>query len=54
MGNNKLQLNPDKTEQLWILEPSRSGNVPSLILDKVALPQTDLVQNLGVLLDSPP
>ncbi|KAM6466454.1 uncharacterized protein PHA67_012250 [Liasis olivaceus] len=52
MGNNRLQLNPGKTEWLWVGGSSVSRSLPSLVLDGVALPQTDPVHNLGVLLDS--
>lgn len=52
MGNNRLQLNPGKTEWLWVNGSSVSGTLSSLELDGIALPQTDPVHNLGVLLDS--
>lgn len=52
MGNNRLQLNPSKTEWLWVLGSSSSGTMPSLVLDGVVLPQTDPVHNLRVFLDS--
>lgn len=43
MGNSRLQLNTGKKRAVLVLEPSGSGNAPSLILDKVALFQTDLL-----------
>lgn len=51
MRNNRLQHNLGKTEWLWVLGITGSRTMPSLVLDRIALPQTDLVHNLGVLLD---
>lgn len=52
MGNYRLQLNPGKTEWLWIWGPTSSKIMPFLVLDGVSLPQRDLVYNLEFLLDS--
>lgn len=38
-------------EWLWIFGHSRDKFLPSLVLDGVSLPQTDLLRNLEVLLD---
>lgn len=46
IGNNKLQLNPSKTEWLWILRPIASRTMPSLVLEEY---QTEPVSNLGLL-----
>lgn len=35
----------------WVLGITGSRTMPSLVLDRIALPQTDLVHNVGVLLD---
>lgn len=51
MGNNSVQLNLGKIEWLRVLGLSSSGTMPSLVLNGVALPQTDPVYNLEVLLD---
>lgn len=49
MRNKKLQLNPDKTEGLWLLGPTVSRTMPSLLLDGIALPHIDPVcSKLGV------
>ena len=52
MGNNRIRLNPGKMEWLWVNGCSISRPWSSLVLDGVALPQTDLGRNMGVLLDS--
>ena len=52
MGNNRIQLNPGKMEWLWVGGSSVPVNLTSLVLDGVALPQTDPVRNLGILLGS--
>ena len=52
MGNNRFQLNPGKTEWLWIDGSSGSRKLSSLDLDGVALTNSDSVWNFGVLLDS--
>ncbi|XP_053120143.1 uncharacterized protein LOC128330801 [Hemicordylus capensis] len=51
MGENKLKLNPDKTEVL-IVRGRNSRDVFDLpVLDRVTLPQKEQVRSLGVLLD---
>lgn len=47
--NNRFQLNPGKTE--LVLGHAGSWAMPPLVLAGFALPQTDLMHNLGVLLD---
>lgn len=37
MRRNHLQLNPNKTECLWILGPPGSKDFPFILLDQVAL-----------------
>lgn len=51
MGNHRLK--PGKTESLWLRGASGSGGLPSLVLDGMALPHRDLVNNFGALLDLP-
>lgn len=48
---NRLQFNLGKIEWLWVLGTSGRRDLTSLILNEVALPQTDIVSNLGVHLD---
>lgn len=38
MGMNCLQLNLTEAKGLWMLGPGRSGHIPSLTLDRIALP----------------
>lgn len=38
IGNNRLYLNPGKTEWLRVLEPFGSGTLPFLVLDGITLP----------------
>lgn len=47
--NNRLQLNPTKTEWLGVLGSRDARNMFSLVLNGVALLQTDQVSNLGSL-----
>uniref|UniRef100_A0A670Y821 Phosphoinositide-3-kinase adaptor protein 1 n=1 Tax=Pseudonaja textilis TaxID=8673 RepID=A0A670Y821_PSETE len=47
MGNNGLKLNPSKIEWLWVWGSLAQGELPPLVVDGVALPQTDPVCNLG-------
>lgn len=47
-GDNHLQLNPTKTNWLWVFEPPRSGDIP----DGVALSYWRVVHNFGVILNS--
>lgn len=47
MGDRRLQLSPGETEQLWGLRPSGSRMLQSLVLGRVAPPQTDPVLNWG-------
>lgn len=51
MGNNRLQMKPDKTDRLWVLAASSSWTMLPLMLDRVLQPETDLVLNLEVCLD---
>lgn len=51
MGSNRLQMNPGKTKKALDFGPF-SRIMQSSVLDGVAVPQTDLMCNLGVLLDS--
>lgn len=51
-GSKGLKLNSSKMECLWIWDSLVHGELPTMVLDGVALPQTDLVHNLGVLMDS--
>lgn len=37
MSRNYLQLNPTKTEQLWVFRLPRSEDIPTLTFDAVAL-----------------
>lgn len=52
IGNNRLQIKPGKTEWLWILRPTGSRIMPSLVFYENTLAQTDPVCNLGILLNS--
>uniref|UniRef100_A0A8D0BC31 Reverse transcriptase domain-containing protein n=1 Tax=Salvator merianae TaxID=96440 RepID=A0A8D0BC31_SALMN len=51
MGVNRLRLNPDKTEWLWVLPPKDSAICPSITLGGELLTSSEKVCNLGVLLD---
>lgn len=46
MGNNRLQMNSGKIECMWILEPTGSRTMLSLVLDGITLTQTDRMHNL--------
>lgn len=52
MENNRLKLNYGKTAGLWVQGSWIPGELPLLLVDGVALPQTDLMCNLEVFLDS--
>ncbi|XP_070582622.1 LOW QUALITY PROTEIN: uncharacterized protein [Erythrolamprus reginae] len=51
MGVNKLKLNPDKTEWLWVLPPKDNSICPSITLGGGNLTPSERVRNLGVLLN---
>lgn len=51
MKSNKLKLNPDKTEVLWIRKPSIWDCSVLPVLNEVTLPLTEQVHSLGVLWD---
>lgn len=40
MGNNRVQVNPGKTEQFSFWGPTDSRIIPSFMLDEVALPES--------------
>lgn len=50
--DGKQQASTGKTYWLWVLRPSDPRTIISLVLNGVALPQTDPVYNVEVLLDS--
>lgn len=52
VGDNRLQLNPGKMDWIWVYGASGSRHLSFLVLDGMALPQTDLVHNLVFFLDS--
>lgn len=52
MESKRLQLNPGRTEWLWVCGLTASRTMPSLVLDGVAQPQTDPVHNQGAFLNS--
>lgn len=52
MESNRLKLNFGKTAGLWVQGSWVPGELPLLVVDSVALPQTDLVCNLEVFLES--
>ncbi|KAK9409653.1 hypothetical protein NXF25_000828 [Crotalus adamanteus] len=51
MGVNRLRLNPDKTEWLWMLPPKDHVDCLVLTLAGENIPPSDRVHNLGVLLN---
>ena len=51
MRENKLKLNPDKTEMLAVKGPDLDLEVCQPVLDEATLPLKDCVHSLGVLLD---
>uniref|UniRef100_A0A670I7A7 Reverse transcriptase domain-containing protein n=1 Tax=Podarcis muralis TaxID=64176 RepID=A0A670I7A7_PODMU len=52
MAANRLRLNPDKTEVLFLGDRTRAGVEDSLVLNGVTVPLKDQVRSLGVILDS--
>lgn len=53
MGKIRLQLNPSMIENgCGFFGFPSSGNFPSLFLDGVVLPQTEMMNNLAILLDA--
>ncbi|XP_060124758.1 uncharacterized protein LOC132591228 [Zootoca vivipara] len=52
MAANRLRLNPDKTEVLFVGDRRRAGVEDSLVLNGVTVPLKDQVRSLGVILDS--
>ncbi|XP_058048302.1 uncharacterized protein LOC131202851 [Ahaetulla prasina] len=52
MGKNRLQLNPAKTEWLWMPASRYNQLRPSLTVGGKSLAPTEKVRNLGVLLDA--
>ena len=52
MAANRLRLNPDKTEVLFLGDRRRAGVEDSLVLNGVTVPLKDQVRSLGVILDS--
>uniref|UniRef100_A0A670II88 Reverse transcriptase domain-containing protein n=1 Tax=Podarcis muralis TaxID=64176 RepID=A0A670II88_PODMU len=52
MAANRLRLNPDKTEVLFLGDRERVGVGDSLVLNGVTVPLKDQVRSLGVILDS--
>ncbi|XP_058026881.1 uncharacterized protein LOC131192082 isoform X2 [Ahaetulla prasina] len=52
METNRLQLNPSKTEWLWMLASWHSQLTPLLTVGGESLAPKELVRNLGVLLDA--
>uniref|UniRef100_A0A670HMU9 Reverse transcriptase domain-containing protein n=1 Tax=Podarcis muralis TaxID=64176 RepID=A0A670HMU9_PODMU len=52
MTANRLRLNPDKTEVLFLGDRRRAGVEDSLVLNGVTVPLKDQVRSLGVILDS--
>ncbi|XP_077777885.1 uncharacterized protein LOC144326048 isoform X2 [Podarcis muralis] len=51
MAANRLRLNPDKTEGLFLGDRRRAGVGDSLVLNGVTVPPKDQVRSLGVILD---
>uniref|UniRef100_A0A670HUI6 Reverse transcriptase domain-containing protein n=1 Tax=Podarcis muralis TaxID=64176 RepID=A0A670HUI6_PODMU len=52
MAANRLGLNPDKTEVLFLGDRRQAGVEDSLVLNGVTVPLKDQVRSLGVILDS--
>uniref|UniRef100_A0A670IP01 Reverse transcriptase domain-containing protein n=1 Tax=Podarcis muralis TaxID=64176 RepID=A0A670IP01_PODMU len=52
MAANRLRLNPDKTEVLFLGDRGRAGVGDSLVLNGVTVPLKDQMRSLGVILDS--
>uniref|UniRef100_A0A670I451 Reverse transcriptase domain-containing protein n=1 Tax=Podarcis muralis TaxID=64176 RepID=A0A670I451_PODMU len=52
MAANRLRLNPDKTEVLFLGDRRRASVEDSLVLNGVTVPLKDQVRSLGVILDS--
>uniref|UniRef100_A0A670K1D9 Uncharacterized protein n=1 Tax=Podarcis muralis TaxID=64176 RepID=A0A670K1D9_PODMU len=52
MAANRLRLNPDKTEGLFLGDRGRVGVEDSLVLNGVTVPLKDQVRSLGVILDA--
>uniref|UniRef100_A0A670J261 Reverse transcriptase domain-containing protein n=1 Tax=Podarcis muralis TaxID=64176 RepID=A0A670J261_PODMU len=52
MAANRLRLNPDKTEVLFLGDRGWAGVGDSLVLNGVTVPLKDQVRSLGVILDS--